>query len=66
MNSMNENPKLPPSITEQLHVCVAKSIKYANDAMDAKAVDQAARALEVCKQAMELLLLVSEVDGGTP
>lgn len=49
MSNENTNPE------HQLNECAMKAIKYANEALDAKAIDQAARALEVCKQAMELV-----------
>jgi phage gp46-like protein len=56
MSNENTNPE------HQLNECAMKAIKYASEALDAKAVDQAARALEVCKQAMELIEVKRRVD----
>jgi hypothetical protein len=52
------NTKTKITITDQLTQCATKSVTHANEALDAKGVDQALRALQVCQQALALLELL--------
>jgi hypothetical protein len=53
------NTKTKITIAGQLTQCAMKAVTHANDALDAKGVDQALRALQVCQQALSLLELLS-------